>query len=362
MYEDRSNEEINGRELINLINERISNENLYLKLHEYEIFPILDEPRKFFNLAEERYLLINKLMCKEFYFFWKNKYLESNFNCSSITKEEIDINTKCILLINPNFASAWSRRKEITTSDLKSELEFNRLVLTKHFKCEQAYIHRRWLIRKILYSSAIFPTVLASQEINLVIEFLSPKAKSNYYCWSYLTWFLDIIFKNGANFLIISNLIDQNERLETLLYKNPSDNCVFHFRLEYLFKYFLKINPLNFEKILNEISLIIDLILRFPQFSTTWNYGKYFLHYIKPFLIDFKHTEQLVDNLKNIINEKIQIIYPKNSLEIDLTYNHSLKDLIIRFSILCYLLNENNNQNSIQKYSKNFSQFIKIFC
>lgn len=353
-------EETNGRELIKLINEKIKTTDLNLKLCEFDILPIPDKSSKFYDLVEQRYLLINKIMCKKFYFYWKNEFFNGQCNSIKISKEQIDVITMCILLINPNFSSAWSRRKEMAMIDLFHELEFNRLILSKHFKCEQAFIHRRWLIKKITKTKGTDFVNLVNQEKDFLIEFLSPKIKSNYYCWSYLIWLFDHFSKISTNFLNILNLNQLNQQLENMLYKNPSDNCVFHFRIEFLFQYFLKFLPINFEFLSNEISLIIDLILRFSHFSTTWNYGKYFLLRIKPFLSDFSDKEKLLNDLKISISLKIQVIYPKQNMNFDFSDNSSIKDTFISLSNLCCILNENDD--SIVKYSKNFNEFIKTFC
>ncbi|RNA36332.1 prenyltransferase alpha subunit repeat-containing 1 [Brachionus plicatilis] len=127
-------EETNGRELIKLINEKIKTTDLNLKLCEFDILPIPDKSK------------------------------------------DIDVITMCILLINPNFSSAWSKRKEIAIIDLFHELEFNRLILSKHFKCEQAFIHRRWLIKKITKTKGADFVNLVDQEINFLIDYL-PKTK-----------------------------------------------------------------------------------------------------------------------------------------------------------------------------------------
>lgn len=362
MDDDVCKENINGKELVKLINENIKTINSSLNLCEYDIFPMFEKPDQFFNLVEKRYLMINKIMCKNFYFFWRNKFLQNNKNLLlENSLEEIDLITKCILLINPNFSSAWSKRKEIAAKNLDSELEFNRLILSKHYKCEQAIIHRRWVIRKILISKLKNYSDLVSQEIDFVLDILSPKIKSNYYCWSYLIWLIDQASQIDKNFFSTLNLINLNYRLESMLYKNPSDNCVFHFKMEYFFKYFLKLFSLDFKTILNEINLILDLILRFPYFSTSWNYGKYFLRSIKPFLSDFNTNKELLNNLLSLIGPTISILYPKHKASFEFEENSTIIDLMINISDLCCFLNE-DKLNSINLYSKSFNQFIKKFC
>ena len=92
--------------------------NIYEKpeIYEYDI-QIVDKPI-LFQIVDKHYLLLNKIHLKEFYIYWRTHFLKHD-------TQFIDISTICILLINPNFLSAWSYRKSLLDKNLTKVLFFN---------------------------------------------------------------------------------------------------------------------------------------------------------------------------------------------------------------------------------------------
>lgn len=330
---------------------------------EYDIQPIIDSDA-LFRVEQDRYLLINKLRLKELYFKWRSEFL--------LKPNDLDKQSKLILLVNPNFLSAWSKRKEIfakSTASFNEELKFNTLILSKNVKCEQAYVHRRWLIRT-RYRSENIEKNLIDSEINLIVSCLAPKVKANYYCWTYFNWL--------AQFYDLECLLDYTvNKFVNVLFLNPSDYCVFHSRLN-LLKLIFDCETLNREQferlVINEIKLIDEILLRFAVYSTVWNYSRYFFLLLQkpirkfdPCLdVDSLSKELSSDFVKQVKN----VFFRLNDSEINLDKinidNHVFDYLIKReISIADFILKlyrtKEEEFSKIQQHHSNYLKFIERF-
>lgn len=72
------------------------------KIYEYDT-QVIDKSI-IFQLVDRHYLLVNKFYLKEFYSYWQTSFVNGS-------RDNSDLMSFCILLVNPNFASAWSCRK-----------------------------------------------------------------------------------------------------------------------------------------------------------------------------------------------------------------------------------------------------------
>ena len=172
---------------------------------------------------------------------------------------------------------------------IKRELEFNKLILMKHCKCEQAYVHRRWLVKSL--DGTNFSPEFCSTEASLICQVLSKKVKANYYCWTYLNWLIEYGIQACSLARMKPVVRDIAENLTNLLYVNPSDFCVFHSRLNLISvlarhdKMELFINKDEQQGwhrfLFNEFELSDDLLIRYPEFTTVWNYRKYLYMFLK---------------------------------------------------------------------------------
>lgn len=332
---------------------KIITENESAKIYEFDI-QLIEDSSVIMQLVDDHYLLINKQFMRKFYIHWRAKLLSPNININ-----QFDISTLCVLLINPNVATAWSKRKSLLDSQLTTltkEIEFNRLILTKHVKCESAYIHRRWLVKKLKAFQAFLTT-----EIDYFFQNLCFKVKANYYCWSYLNW---ILF-----YTIQESLLKENEiiavfkyffnKLEDYIYLNPSDNCIFHTRLNvvhslsalnklcYLFDEFTLF-------LSHELELFDDLLVRYPHLSTSWNYKRYlFLFLAKNKQFSLKSNDFDLKNLNEKIMEKLNLT--EKSLNSSITNENWLRVLIDRELIIARLLASKcvNSENFIKFINKN---------
>ena len=166
----------------------LNNSNEYLK--EFDIVDL--RPNESEYLFEENYLALNKIHVKKLYPFLREKFLKRDE--INLTNSQRDAISLLISLIHPQFSSAWSQRKQLLTDGLienEHELKVNKLVLNKNCKSELAYMHRRWIVKRLNIQN--FHDFIY-EECELIFK-LSKKIKSNYYCWSYLNWLFEY-FKN----------------------------------------------------------------------------------------------------------------------------------------------------------------------
>lgn len=101
-----------GNKLIELVFDQFNN------IYEYDTQIV--ETEIIFQLVDGHYLLLNKIHMKDFYSYWQNQFVKS-----SNIDGPIDLKTFCILMVNPNFASAWSRRKSILCSQMNKVISLS---------------------------------------------------------------------------------------------------------------------------------------------------------------------------------------------------------------------------------------------
>lgn len=376
MNNNQDSKNSNGKNLIDTINYRLNcDENDRILEYDIQLASngnILDTA--FFRIEQNHYLLINKALCKDFYFHWREKYF-SIATETDVSNDSIDLITKCVLLINPNFASAWSKRKNLVVNsvDLRpKELEFNRLILTKHFKCEQAYLHRRWLVKKIISSyTNLEIEVFMSKEINFIIDYLSKRVKSNYYCWSYLNWLLGYLIDLKKGIDLKTLYLGYLGKYEEILYRNPSDFCVYHFRLNLIRLVYKNLGNEIDCSIMNEIKLVNDLILRFSEYLTVWNYCKYFLLFLKQFSDHVNRFGGFENKFGEIKTSFIEILENSNSkIDFNKIFDSGLInfDLILKYEFQIskivsktHELSKHEHYSSIKAHSDSFNKFLEKF-
>lgn len=347
---------MNGEELADLVTNR--------DLAEYDIGPM--EGSELFRVEQDRYLLVNKLLLKNLYFEWRSAFLLHH----NVDQDKL---SKLILLVNPNFLSAWSRRKQQikninysqSESAFRDELKLCTLILTKHVKCEQAYVHRRWLLRTF---SAFCDEQLIRDEIKLIVERLSVKVKANYYCWTYFNWLLQFLGRDSlVEFSKPSGFVN-------VLFMNPSDNCVFHSRLQ-LIKSIVQTGSIQ-QLLVDEFKLIDELIVRFPNYSTVWNYSKYFLIFVRQEQL-IQKCSLTIDILSAVLNESLKkniglVFFKLNESEVNSlldfditglldTFDYLVKRQLFISKILLKLLTSDNEFSNIESLQRSFTCFIEKF-
>ncbi|KAG6936552.1 protein prenyltransferase alpha subunit repeat containing 1 [Chelydra serpentina] len=153
----------------------------------------------------------------------------------------IDI-TCTLLLLNPDFTTAWNVRKELILSGTLSpakDLRLGKLALTKFPKSPETWIHRRWVLQQLIQENSL-PTLvtkgnletvpveriqrLVQEEMDVCCE-AAGRYPSNYNAWSHRIWILQRLGK-----LDVKILLDELSSTKHWVSMHVSDHSGFHYR------------------------------------------------------------------------------------------------------------------------------------
>ncbi|NXI85271.1 PTAR1 protein, partial [Rhipidura dahli] len=159
-----------------------------------------------------------------------------------LNKDELVDTTCTLLLLNPDFTTAWNVRKELilsgTLNPLK-DLHLGKLALTKFPKSPETWIHRRWVLQQLIQENSL-PSLatkgnlgaapverihrLVQEEMNVCSE-AAGRYPSNYNAWSHRIWVLQHLAK-----LAVKVLLDELSSTKYWVSVHVSDHSGFHYR------------------------------------------------------------------------------------------------------------------------------------
>ncbi|XP_063176036.1 protein prenyltransferase alpha subunit repeat-containing protein 1 [Chroicocephalus ridibundus] len=159
-----------------------------------------------------------------------------------LNKDELIDITCTLLLLNPDFTTAWNVRKELilsgTLNPLK-DLHLGKLALTKFPKSPETWIHRRWVLQQLIQENSLPSHVtkgnlgaapverihrLVQEEMNVCSE-AAGRYPSNYNAWSHRIWVLQHLGK-----LTVKVLLDELSSTKYWVSMHVSDHSGFHYR------------------------------------------------------------------------------------------------------------------------------------
>ncbi|NWS91127.1 PTAR1 protein, partial [Toxostoma redivivum] len=159
-----------------------------------------------------------------------------------LNKDELTDITCTLLLLNPDFTTAWNVRKELilsgTLNPLK-DLHLGKLALTKFPKSPETWIHRRWVLQQLIQENSLSSLAtkgnlgaapverihrLVQEEMNVCSE-AAGRYPSNYNAWSHRIWVLQHLAK-----LTVKVLLDELSSTKYWVSMHVSDHSGFHYR------------------------------------------------------------------------------------------------------------------------------------
>ncbi|XP_065262353.1 protein prenyltransferase alpha subunit repeat-containing protein 1 isoform X1 [Emys orbicularis] len=159
-----------------------------------------------------------------------------------LNKDELIDITCTLLLLNPDFTTAWNVRKELILSGTLSpvkDLHLGKLALTKFPKSPETWIHRRWVLQQLIQENSL-PTLvtkgnlgtvpmeriqrLVQEEMDVCCE-AAGRYPSNYNAWSHRIWILQRLGK-----LDVKILLDELSSTKHWVSMHVSDHSGFHYR------------------------------------------------------------------------------------------------------------------------------------
>uniref|UniRef100_A0A8D3CN43 Protein prenyltransferase alpha subunit repeat containing 1 n=1 Tax=Scophthalmus maximus TaxID=52904 RepID=A0A8D3CN43_SCOMX len=134
----------------------------------------------------------------------------------------VDI-TCTLLLLNPDFTTAWNVRKELMQCGVlipEKDLYLGKLALTKFPKSPETWIHRRWVLQQILDHMAR----TLHQEMKVCSD-AACRYPSNYNAWSHRIWVLQHMAKGN-----VKVFHDELSSMRLWVSMHVSDHSGFHYR------------------------------------------------------------------------------------------------------------------------------------
>nr|XP_056704654.1 protein prenyltransferase alpha subunit repeat-containing protein 1 [Euleptes europaea] len=171
-----------------------------------------------------------------------NKLLHYRQRKQWLNKEELIDITCTLLLLNPDFTTAWNVRKELILSGTLNpvkDLHLGKLALTKFPKSPETWIHRRWVLQQLIQENSLHTLVtkgnlemapteriqrLVKEEMDVCCE-AAGRYPSNYNAWSHRIWVLQHLAKLSTKILL-----DELSSTKHWVSMHVSDHSGFHYR------------------------------------------------------------------------------------------------------------------------------------
>ncbi|XP_040835134.1 protein prenyltransferase alpha subunit repeat-containing protein 1 isoform X2 [Ochotona curzoniae] len=171
-----------------------------------------------------------------------NKLLLYRTRKQWLNKDELIDVTCTLLLLNPDFTTAWNVRKELILSGTLNpikDLYLGKLALTKFPKSPETWIHRRWVLQQLIQQTSwpsyvtkgVLGTIPAERTRQLIQEEMevcgeaAGRYPSNYNAWSHRIWVLQKLAR-----LDIQILLGELSSTKRWASMHVSDHSGFHYR------------------------------------------------------------------------------------------------------------------------------------
>ncbi|GMY20517.1 protein prenyltransferase alpha subunit repeat-containing protein 1-like isoform X2 [Fagus crenata] len=138
---------------------------------------------------------------------------------------EVMKQSKAVLLLSSDFGTAWNSRKLVVTkkqdiSVFLGELQLSALVLSCSPKCDQAWSHRRWVIKSIIGKCSTLQEIVGKE--SELVEKIAERSKMNYRAWNHRCWLV--------SYMTGEQVLHELKKSRNWAGLHVADNCCFHYR------------------------------------------------------------------------------------------------------------------------------------
>uniref|UniRef100_A0A7N0UZJ9 Uncharacterized protein n=1 Tax=Kalanchoe fedtschenkoi TaxID=63787 RepID=A0A7N0UZJ9_KALFE len=148
--------------------------------------------------------------------------------CASGGEEEDDDllkHSRALVLLSTDFATAWNSRKMVVSRRrehalLMDELRLSGLVLSYAPKSDQAWSHRRWVIKMIACQLSNLQDIMEKE--SLLVEQIAERYKMSYRAWYHRCWLVSYMTVEQ-----MSHVLKDSRDWSGL---HAADNSCFHYR------------------------------------------------------------------------------------------------------------------------------------
>ncbi len=238
--------------------------------------------------------------------------------------------TRAVLMFNADNATAWNIRKRLIQQEqynVKDDLTFSALILSKHPKSPETFAHRKWLLVKLKQQTVGSFTEqscvkgtrqdqVVSQEmqdiVNRELEVCTSAARkyrNNYHAWTHRIWLLKTYCPSNPDILE-----SELEFTSVWMSHNVSDFSGYHYRQVVLTAYHGFMEEIiektkilqNCQVLLRELGSISKGIKDFPGHETLWNHRRFIVQLLLKLLPQCEGVDTDFTNIQDIIQSERQ--------------------------------------------------------
>ncbi|KAF3452357.1 hypothetical protein FNV43_RR02790 [Rhamnella rubrinervis] len=146
-------------------------------------------------------------------------------SCHNSVESEVMKHSRALLLLSSDFGTAWHSRKKIMSqmrplSFFMDELHLSALVLSYSPKCENAWSHRRWVIKSIAGKCSTLEEIVGKE--SELVEKITETSKMNYRAWNHRTWLV--------SYMSTEQVLHELTKSRNWAGLHVADSSCFHYR------------------------------------------------------------------------------------------------------------------------------------
>ncbi|EOY10906.1 PREDICTED: protein prenyltransferase alpha subunit repeat-containing protein 1 isoform X2 [Theobroma cacao] len=185
------------------------------------LLPLCKAAKGAFMDAMKQYRTLNSLS--------NNKHEHENIMYGSLSRQSFDSeimkHSRALLLLSCDFGTAWNSRKLVVSKKqqlamLMDELLLSALVLSYSPKSEQAWSHRRWVIKMIAGKCSTMPEIITKE--SELVEKIAERSKMNYRAWNHRCWLV--------SYMTREQMLHELKKSRDWAGLHVADNSCFHYR------------------------------------------------------------------------------------------------------------------------------------
>ncbi|XWS42581.1 hypothetical protein CRYUN_Cryun16bG0026500 [Craigia yunnanensis] len=184
------------------------------------LLPLCKAAKSAFMDAMKQYKTLSSLL--------DNKHEDENITNGSLSCQsfasEVMKHSRALLLLSCDFGTAWNSRKLVVSkkqqlSIFMDELLLSALVLSYSPKSEQAWSHRRWVIKMIAGKYSTLQEIIAKE--SELVEKIAERSKMNYRAWNHRCWLV--------SYMTREQMLHELKKSRDWAGLHVADNSCFHY-------------------------------------------------------------------------------------------------------------------------------------
>lgn len=204
---------------------------------------------------------------------WKtNGSLTLTISVKPMVSLDVVVVTQILLMLNPEYATAWNSRKTWITNDCLSpheEIHIMDIIQRKFPKSPETFAHRKWVVSRLLLIDDSKSRKIIQHELEICYV-TAEKYANNYSSWSHRIWVTQKVLRSHD---FIDHVTPELEQTKKFVSYHISDYSAQHYK-QFLLKCFSTAIPqAQFIELLTcELKESKNLITSFPDHESLWQH------------------------------------------------------------------------------------------